>query len=143
CGSLAYKLKKRVSLGFFAFSTSGPGQLPSKEELALHRRLAPSLYLGGVAVRGIAEAPHIGGDGALVDHAVRMRRFPAGALFSERLAQGTLSTAELDALARRIADFHRQAPVAPPDSDFRTPAAIEGAVANLVTHVVAAAALRG
>jgi aminoglycoside phosphotransferase family enzyme/predicted kinase len=132
CGSLAYKIKKPVRLGFVDFSTAAARRHACEEELRLNRRLAPSLYLDVVAVRGTPEAPHIGGDGPLIDHAVRMRRFAADGLFSERLAQGILSTAELDGLARRIADFHRQAPAAPAGSDFGTPAVIEGVLANVL-----------
>ena len=40
-----------------------------------------------------------------------MRRFPAGALFSERLADGTLSVDEIERMARRLARFDAQAEI--------------------------------
>jgi predicted kinase len=38
-----------------------------------------------------------------------MRRFPAGALFSERMAAGRLHSSDVDALAALLADFHTRA----------------------------------
>jgi hypothetical protein len=52
-----------------------------------------------------------------------MRRFPAGALFSEHLEAGTLEAAHVDALAERLARFHLDAPKASPASGFGDPAA--------------------
>ena len=50
-------------------------------------------------------------DGPVLDYLVRMRRFPAGALFSERLAAGTLGAREIDAMALRLARFAAKAAV--------------------------------
>ncbi len=137
----AYKLKKPVRLAFLDFSTLAARRHCCEEELRLNRRLAPSIYLGVDAVREGPGGPAFGdGPGPVVDFAVRMRRFPDGALWSERLAAGTLATAEVDALARRLADFHRDAPAAAPESGFGTPA-----VQARVTRGVAAGidAVRG
>jgi hypothetical protein len=119
---LAYKLKKPLRLPFVDFSTLALRKHFCEEEVRLNRRLAPLLYLGVVPVCGTAQAPHIGevggvGDGgAPIDYAVCMQRFAPGALLSERLAAGELLPAHLDRLARRLADFHRDASVAPPAS---------------------------
>jgi len=51
-----------------------------------------------------------------------MRRFPDGALWSERLAVGTLTPSQVDSFADRLAALHREASVAPPDSPFGSPA---------------------
>lgn len=116
---LAYKLKKPLRLPFVDFSTLALRKHFCEEEVRLNRRLAPSLYLGVVPVRGTVQAPSIGevgdsGDGQPIDYAVCMRRFAPGALLSERLAAGTLLPAHLERLAWRLADFHRDASVAPP-----------------------------
>jgi uncharacterized protein len=52
----------------------------------------------------------VGGDGPALDYAVRMRRFPEGALFSERAAAGTLGAGDVDRLADMLGEFHRSAP---------------------------------
>ena len=113
----AYKLKKPVRLPFLDFRALDDRRRSCEEELRVNR-LAGDLYLDVVAVREGAEGPSFGGSGTVVDHAVRMRRFPDGALWSERLAAGTLHPDDVDAFARRLAEFHRDAPVAPAQSSY-------------------------
>lgn len=110
-GTYAYKIKKPVNLGFADFSTLGLRRHYCEEELRLNRRLAPELYLGVVPIRGDARAPRVGGDGPVLDYAVKMREFPQEALASRRLAEGAFGAAEIDALAALIAAFHAAAPV--------------------------------
>lgn len=117
-GHLAYKLKKPVRLPFVDFSTLALRKYFCEEEVRLNRRLAPALYVGVVPVCGTPLMPRIGSTGEAcrpVDYAVCMRRFASGALLSERLAEGGggLLPEQLDGLAQRLADFHRDAPVAP------------------------------
>src|SRR6185436_17397569 len=83
---------------------------------------APELYLDVVAVRDGPAGPSLDGPGTVVDYAVRMRRFPDGALWSERLAAGVLRPADIDAFARRLAGFHRDAAVATAGLGFGGPA---------------------
>jgi aminoglycoside phosphotransferase family enzyme/predicted kinase len=115
---VAYKFKKPLRLPFLDFTGLDERRRFCEEELRLNRRLAPDLYLGVVEVRDGPDGPSLGGSGTLVDYAVRMRRFPDGALWSERLEAGTLHHAHVDALARRLADFHRDAAVAPSVGGF-------------------------
>lgn len=110
----AYKLKKPLRLPFLDFSTLQARRRCCEEELRLNRRLAPGLYLDVRDVREGPSGPFIGGGGSdgagtLVDAAVRMLRFPDGALWSEQLAAGTLRPADVDAFARRLCAFHRDA----------------------------------
>lgn len=102
----AYKLKKPVRLPFLDYSTPERRLHFCEEEVRLNRRLAPSLYLGVSRITGTVEAPGLDGSGATLDYAVRMRRFPDGALFSERALAGTLGPGEVDRLAQRLAGFH-------------------------------------
>lgn len=106
---LAYKLKKPLHLPFVDYSTPALRLHFCEEEVRLNRRLAPSTYLGVSRVTGPAQAPGIDGDGAVLDYAVRMKRFPAGALFSERLQAGALEPRLVDRFAERLAAFHAQA----------------------------------
>lgn len=103
---LAYKMKKPVRLPFLDYATPERRRHFCEEEVRLNRRLAPSLYLGVSRVTGSAQAPTLDAEGPALDYAVRMRRFPDGALFSERADAGTLVAGDVDRLARRLADFH-------------------------------------
>ena len=110
-GDRAYKIKKAVDLGFLDFSTLAARRFFCAEELRLNRRLAPSLYLDLVAIGGSVAAPRIVAaevDGAL-EYAVRMARFAQPALFDAMARRGELGPAQIDSLARVMADFHRDA----------------------------------
>src|SRR5690242_3260127 len=61
-GEYAYKIKKPVDLGFVDFSTFDLRKHFCEEELRLNRRLAPSLYLEVVAIRGEPERPRLVGN---------------------------------------------------------------------------------
>ena len=134
-GALAYKLKKPVRLPFLDFTTLAARRRFCAEELRLNRRLAPSLYLDVVDVRDGPAGPMFGGDGPVIDAAVRMRRFRDGALWSEMLAAGALEPHHVDAMARRLSTFHREADVAPPGSAFGSAAVHERVMRRLIDAV--------
>lgn len=117
-GEFAYKVKKPVNLGFLDFSSLDLRKLYCEEELRLNRRLAPELYLEVVEIRGEPGAPRIGGEGPLLDYALKMREFPQEALAARLIEHGAFGAAEVDALAALIARFHAQAPTAPADRRF-------------------------
>ena len=120
-GETAWKIKKPVRLGFLDFSTLAQRRHYCAEELRLNRRYAPSLYLGVVAITGSPQAPCLDGAGPAIEYALRMVRFAPRALLSERLADGTLLPAHLDALAQRVAALHESADVAAADSAWASP----------------------
>jgi aminoglycoside phosphotransferase family enzyme/predicted kinase len=137
---LAYKLKKPLRLPFVDYSTPALRLHCCEEEVRLNRRLAPGLYLGVARITGSPDAPEVDGDGPTLDHAVRMRRFPDGALFSERAAAGRLDAALVDALAQRLAAFHAEAPrcqAAGSDLRARARAALQGAAPLVPQHALA------
>ena len=112
-GDYAYTIKKPVSLPFLDFSTLERRRHFLEEELRLNRRTAPELYLDLLPVTGSAAVPVLGGTGEPIEWALRMRRFPAGALLSELAAAGQLQVSHIDALAAHVADFHRSLPPLP------------------------------
>ncbi len=126
----AWKLKKPVRLAFLDFSTVALRKHYCDEELRLNRRLAPALYRAVVAVRGSRDAPRLGGPGESIDHLVCMRRFPDGALLSERAAAGLLEPWQVEQLARRLAAFHRTLPPAPAAAPVGRPRQILRAVSR-------------
>ncbi len=129
--STAYKLKKPLRLPFLDCTTLAARQRFCEEELRLNRRLAPSLYLDVVPICDDGHGATFGGPGEAVDAAVRMQRFPDGALWREMLRAATLAPHHVDALAQTLAAFHRDAAVAPAGSAFGSPAAHEKVVHGL------------
>jgi hypothetical protein len=120
-GDYAYKIKKAVNLGFLDFSTLEKRRFYCMEELRLNRRLTPDLYLEVVPVAGSADHPALNGPGPAIEYAVKMRRFPQSCLLDQVLLRGELTPATVDAIARRIADFHGHTAIAGNESPFGTP----------------------
>lgn len=117
-GDRAWKVKKPVTLPFVDYGTLEIRRRFCEQEVRLNSRLAPSLYLGVTRITGTSNAPVLEGPGAVLEYAVRMRRFPPGALFSEQISAGTLAGADVDRLASLIAEFQRRSPVAAGDHGF-------------------------
>ncbi len=122
-GDYAYKIKKALDLGFLDFSTLDLRHHYCQEELRLNRRLAP-IYLDVVAITGTPDDPAIGGDGEAIEWAVKMQRFDQERQLDHRLAAGAVTVEMIETLARRVAEFHDEAPAASSDSDYGTPAQV-------------------
>ena len=131
-GSVAYKIKKPVNLGFVDFSTPERRRWFCQEELRLNRRLAPDLYLGLSPIHGPPERATFHGSGPSLELAVRMRQFPQSALLGAVLERHGLTDAQLEGLADDLAAFHAAAAVAGPDDPYGAPELVKApAVANL------------
>jgi aminoglycoside phosphotransferase family enzyme/predicted kinase len=120
-GELAYKIKKPLDLGFLDFSTLEKRRYCCAEEVRLNRRLAPQIYLDVVPVTGTEGAARIGGDGPVLDWAVRMRAFPPEATLDR---EAGLTGAQIDAIADVVAHFHAEIEPAPADSPYGSPEAV-------------------
>ncbi|HVU52361.1 MAG TPA: AAA family ATPase [Polyangia bacterium] len=108
-GADVWKVKRPVDLGFLDFTSLEARRRDCEDEARLNQRLAPSIYLGVEPVRRGPRGLELGGAGPVVDWAVHMRRLPDGASAAARLARGALAPGHLEALAARVADFHRAA----------------------------------
>ncbi len=107
-----YKVKKPVELGFLDFRSLEHRRVACEAEVRLNARLAPDVYLGVVPVcRGRDGLHRIGGEGELVDWAVRMRRLPDDVRADHLLLRHALGGSEIDAIASRLSDFHARADV--------------------------------
>jgi hypothetical protein len=120
-GQFAYKIKKALELGFLDFRSLAARRFYCEEELRLNRRLAPKLYLEVVPITGSIDFPVLGGTGAAIEYAVKMREFPQEALASQAVRRGELSAADIDTLAAKIAAFHRTTLVARNGKPFGAP----------------------
>ena len=129
-GPWAWKFKKPVNFGFLDFSTPALRRHYCEEELRLNRRTAPDLYMDVQEIRGSVEAPHFGGSGPLLTHAVRMRRFDPDRTLDQVLSRAGLETRHVDAMARSIARFHDHAAIAGANTDWDCRQSVLKPVAN-------------
>jgi aminoglycoside phosphotransferase family enzyme/predicted kinase len=125
-GDLAYKVKKPVVLPFLDYGTPERRHHMCVEEVRLNRRLAARYYLGVEAILRRNGRYSLGpeGDPAAVEHTVRMRRVPEERTLARLLQRRELRPLELESVASRLADFHRDAPISPPGA--RRPPSLKG-----------------
>ena len=97
-GSLAFKLKKAVNLGFLDWTSLRARELACNREVELNRRLAPDVYLGVADV--------LGPEGATLDHLVMMRRMPDARRLSTLATAGAPLASEVREVARQLATLH-------------------------------------
>ena len=131
-GEFAYKLKKPVDLGFLDFSTLDKRHTCCEAEIRLNRRLAPDIYLEVVPVVGNVQAPRIGGDGPVLEWAVKMRAFPADATLDREVE---VTQEQIDAIADQVAAFHGEVAIAPADSSFGAPDNVMAPIAANFSHL--------
>lgn len=123
-GAYVYKIKKPVNFGFLDFTSLEARRHFCGEELRLNQRLTDGLYLDVLPITGSASEPRLGGEGPVIEYAIRCREFPQSGLLSEVQARGELSNAHIDALARQIANFHQRTPQVPQENALGTPEAV-------------------
>lgn len=109
CDSYVYKVKKSVDLGFLNFTSLDRRRFYCNEEVRLNSRLCADLYLGVVELRETAGGCAFGGDGKVIDYAVKMKRLPEDRMLDQLLKKGELTPAHLAELGRFVAEFHRRA----------------------------------
>ena len=129
-GPYVYKFKKPVNFGFLDFTSLEARQHFCNEELRLNQRLTEDLYLEVIPVTGSPDAPQLGGSGEAIEYALKMRQFSQEGLLSTLQANGELTVAHIDQLARQIADFHLEAPRVPAENELGSPQSVMAPVSQ-------------
>jgi aminoglycoside phosphotransferase family enzyme/predicted kinase len=124
-GDLAYKIKRPVRYAFIDLLEPERRKLLCEEELRLNRRFAPALYLDVCRIVKVAGKAQIGGDGPVLEHAVRMRRFECADELDRLLEGFKVEPRELGAFGRQLALIHAGLPVAPAESPWGRPAEVQ------------------
>ncbi len=117
-GQHVFKLKKPVRTDYVDFRAVDTRCFYCHEELRLNRRLAPAVYLGVETLSRDAKGKLcFGPSQERIDCLVHMRRLPDTGMLAHALAHGTADASEMQRVAARIADFHRDLPRLRPDPD--------------------------
>jgi aminoglycoside phosphotransferase family enzyme len=105
-----YKIKKPVDFGFLDFTTLEKRRYYCNRETELNRRLSQGLYLGVLPI--VYDGVHYrigGGEGRIVEYAVKMKRLPEEMLMKSVFLRGELSEGHLRMIAEVLARFHGSA----------------------------------
>ena len=106
-----YKVKKPVRFEYLDFSTLGKRRQACLDEVRLNRRLAPHVYLDIVPIRQTAHGLiRIGGAGAPVDWAVRMRRLDADKSVDQLILRRQLTPRHIQQLTNHLVSFYDRLP---------------------------------
>jgi len=117
-GQHVYKIKKPVDLGFLDFSTLEKRKFYCHEEVRLNRRLSPDVYFGVVPISRRDGSLAVGGQGEVVEYAVKMRQLPADRIMDRLLEQDKITPEMMERLAAKIAAFHQAAETSPEIAQF-------------------------
>lgn len=114
----AYKLKKPMRQWPLDYRALRRRERGCRLELALNRRLAPTVYLDIVPLRQLADGSlRLGGGaragGRTVDWLVRMRRLPAARMLDRAAIGDAVPAGTVRELAALLARFHAAAPPRP------------------------------
>lgn len=111
-GDAAFKVKRRVELGYLDYSTPELRLWALERELAFNRAATSDIYR---AVRRLTRTDagglELDGAGPVVEHVLEMRRFDDGAVLS--VQPWALDGPLCDALGRTVARAHDAAPLRP------------------------------
>lgn len=111
-GPDVYKVKRAVCFPFMDFSSLEKRHAACEHEIVVNRRNAPEFYLGTEPIRRDAAGLHLGGgQGAIVEWAVHLRRFDETQTFDRLADRGELDLGLMASLAETIAVAHAHAPV--------------------------------
>ncbi len=104
-----YKVKKPVNLGYLDYTTPERRHFYCQREVELNRRLCPDVYLGVVPITQDKGNILAGGQGEVIEYAVKMCRLPRGAMMDVLLTNNQVSLEMVGSVARRLAEFHQKA----------------------------------
>jgi aminoglycoside phosphotransferase family enzyme len=108
-GDTVYKLKKPVRFPYLDFSTVEKREWACRQEFAINRKLAPTVYRGVVPLTEAEAGFAVDGKGRVADWLVVMRRLPAEGLLDQATVAGRVDPAAIDRLAAILAGFYRHA----------------------------------
>jgi aminoglycoside phosphotransferase family enzyme/predicted kinase len=117
-GEYVYKVKKPVNLGYLDYTTLEKRRHFSEQEVLLNRRLCPDVYLGVVPITQKGGRHGVEGEGKALEYAVKMLQLPQEKMMDRLLAQGRVTPAMAERVARLLAEFHSHAATGPHISAF-------------------------
>jgi len=106
-GDTAYKVKKRVDLGYLDYSTLALRHWALERELRFNRAAASDIYRSVLKLTETSEGFLLNGPGDAIEYVLEMRRFDETAVLAARpwAVDGPLA----DALGREVAALHAKA----------------------------------
>ena len=113
-----YKTKKAVNLGYLDYSTLEQRKFFCDKEVELNKRLSPDTYLGVVPITRNDSGYDLGGNGEIVEYAVKMKILPFDRMLDVLLKENSVTNDMMPRVAKKMADFHSKADTGGVIDDF-------------------------
>ncbi|MBS3921374.1 MAG: gluconokinase [Deltaproteobacteria bacterium] len=120
-GNYAYKVKKPVNFGFLDFTSIEKRKYYCEQEVALNRRLAPTLYLGMVRITEEDNKIALDGKGGVVEYAVKMKQIPEEFLMNRLLEKKEVTFRMMEAISEKLVRFYFSAETSDRIKNFARP----------------------
>ncbi len=105
-GNYVYKVKKPVNYGFLDFTSLEKRKYFCEQEVKLNRRLSPDIYLGVVEIAKEGRRVRFGGQGELLEYAVKMKQIPEEFLMDKLLERKQVTPRMIEAVSERLVKFY-------------------------------------
>jgi aminoglycoside phosphotransferase family enzyme len=117
-GDYVYKVKKPVDLGYLDYTTLEKRRFFCQQEIELNRRLCPDIYLEVVPIISSRGQIHLGGEGKIIEYAVKMKQLPEERMLDRLLSQDLVTEEMVGRVAEKLATFHNKARTSPEISAY-------------------------
>jgi hypothetical protein len=117
-GDYVYKVKKPVDLGYLDYTTLEKRHFFCRQEIELNRRLCPDTYLEVVPIISSQGQISLGGEGEIIEYAVKMKQLPADRMMDKLLPQNLVTEEMVARVAEKLASFHHKARTSPEISAY-------------------------
>jgi aminoglycoside phosphotransferase family enzyme len=117
-GDYVYKVKKPVNLGYLDYTTLEKRRFFCQQEIELNRRLCPDTYLEVVPIISRQGQISLGGEGEIIEYAVKMKQLPADRMMDKLLPQNMVTEEMVVRVAEKLAAFHDKARTSPEISAY-------------------------
>jgi aminoglycoside phosphotransferase family enzyme/predicted kinase len=124
-GKYVYKVKKPVNLGYLDYTTLEKRRYFCFQEVDLNRRLCPEVYLGVTPITRSPKGIALGGQGEIIDYAVKMLYLPQNRMLNILLERNRVTAEMVSKVARKLAHFHTEAATSDTISAFGSIEAIQ------------------
>ena len=117
-GDYVYKVKKPVDLGYLDYTTLDKRRFFCQQEIELNRRLCPEIYLEVVPIASSRGQIRLGGEGEIIEYAVKMKQLPEERMMDKLLPQDLVTEEMVGRVAEKLAAFHNKARTSPDISAY-------------------------
>jgi aminoglycoside phosphotransferase family enzyme len=104
-----YKTKKTINLGYVDYTTLEQRKFFCDKEVELNKRLSPDTYIGVIPVTKKNNVYSLGGDGEIVEYAVKMKNTPLSTrMLDVLLKENSVTDDMMPRVAKKMADISQQ-----------------------------------